>query len=65
MNEVLLIDENGNVEEGMSSNFFAVHKGTVYTAEEGVLKGTVRELVLEVRLELCDAKIYLSILYLE
>jgi hypothetical protein len=48
VNEVLLVDDRGAVEEGMSSNFFAVANGVVYTADEGVLKGTVRELVLQV-----------------
>jgi branched-subunit amino acid aminotransferase/4-amino-4-deoxychorismate lyase len=48
VNEVLLVDDRGAVEEGMSSNFFAVTNGVVHTADEGVLKGTVRELVLEV-----------------
>lgn len=48
VNEVLLIDDLGAVEEGMSSNFFVVMGGAVYTADEGVLKGTVRELVLQV-----------------
>lgn len=47
-NEVVLVDEAGNMEEGMSSNFFAVQGGTVLTADEGVLKGTVREIVLRV-----------------
>ena len=34
--------------EGLSSNFFAVYGGKVYTAAEGVLPGTVRDVVLSV-----------------
>jgi hypothetical protein len=35
--------------EGLSSNFFALHEGAVVTADEGVLGGTIREIVLQVR----------------
>lgn len=34
--------------EGMSSNFFAVQDGTLYTAGEGVLLGTIRDLAIKV-----------------
>jgi hypothetical protein len=34
--------------EGLSSNFFVLQGGCLVTAEEGVLSGTIRELVLEV-----------------
>lgn len=47
VNEILLVGESGELLEGMSSNFFAVRDGTVYTAGEGVLSGTVREVALE------------------
>ena len=40
--------EQGNVLEGTQTNFFAVIEDTVYTAEEGVLMGTVRGVLLEV-----------------
>jgi branched-chain amino acid aminotransferase len=33
--------------EGLSSNFFAVHQGTLWTAGEGVLAGVTRSLVLD------------------
>ena len=33
---------------GASSNVFILQNGTVFTAEEGVLKGTVRQVVLDV-----------------
>lgn len=34
--------------EGSQTNFYAIHDGKIYTAEDGILKGTVRSLVLEV-----------------
>ncbi len=46
-NEALLVDEQGRILEGMSSNFYAVIKGALYTAGEGVLPGLTRQLVLE------------------
>ncbi|CAI5460926.1 unnamed protein product [Closterium sp. Yama58-4] len=47
--EVLLVDSDGSVLEGGTSNFFAVEAGgVVVTAEEGVLKGTIRSLILSV-----------------
>lgn len=46
-NEALLVDEQGRILEGMSSNFYAVIKGKLYTAGEGVLPGLTRQLVLE------------------
>ncbi|KAL0055823.1 hypothetical protein WJX82_004738 [Trebouxia sp. C0006] len=48
VNEILLVTEQGLVLEGTQTNFFAVVDNTVYTAEEGVLMGTVRGVVLEV-----------------
>ncbi|KAK9811374.1 hypothetical protein WJX72_002754 [[Myrmecia] bisecta] len=48
VNEVLLMDGEGNILEGLSSNFFAVVDGTLQTADEGILKGTVREVALQV-----------------
>ena len=46
--ERLLMDaKTGDVLEGASSNVFAVIGGEVYTAEEGVLQGSVRATVLE------------------
>jgi branched-subunit amino acid aminotransferase/4-amino-4-deoxychorismate lyase len=47
VNEALLVDEQGCILEGMSSNFYAVLKGKLYTAGEGVLPGLTRQLVLE------------------
>jgi branched-chain amino acid aminotransferase len=44
--EVLLVTEGGTILEGSSSNFFAVLGGVLRTAEEEVLIGTTRNLVL-------------------
>lgn len=51
VNELLLEDDQGQLLEGSQTNFFAVKDGTVYTAGEGVLEGTVRDVVLKV----CEA----------
>ncbi|KAL0477157.1 hypothetical protein AKO1_005930 [Acrasis kona] len=47
-NEVLLCEDDGNVREGSSSNFFVLKDdGVLYTANEGILQGTVQILLLE------------------
>ena len=46
--EVVLIDSNGGILEGLSSNFYAIVDGQLRTAGEGVLKGSMREAVLRV-----------------
>eukprot|EP00877_Chromochloris_zofingiensis_P005400 jgi/Chrzof1/14861/Cz09g18230.t1 len=51
VNEVVLSTPEGHIMEGLTSNFFVLQGGSVVTADEGVLSGTVRELVLEVCLE--------------
>lgn len=48
VNEVVLSTPEGHIMEGLTSNFFVLQGGSVVTADEGVLSGTVRELVLEV-----------------
>lgn len=47
INEVVMVGEDGRLLEGLSSNFFGVQGGTIYTADEGVLSGITRQLVLE------------------
>lgn len=47
VNETIMVDEGGNLLEGLSSNFFAVMDGEIWTAEEGVLSGITRSMVLE------------------
>lgn len=48
VNEIVLVSEDGSIYEGLSSNFFAVKDGKLYTAGEGILLGTVRHIVLQV-----------------
>lgn len=50
--EVILMDPTTrHLLEGSQTNFYAIQDGAVVTAEEGILKGTVRSLVLEVCVE--------------
>eukprot|EP00899_Mesostigma_viride_P028494 jgi/Mesvir1/882/Mv17448-RA.1 len=49
-NEVCMVGDDGSVLEGLSSNFYAIQDGQVITAGEGILLGSVRDLILEV----CD-----------
>lgn len=46
INEVIMRDENGRLKEGLSSNFFAVRDNVIYTADEDVLSGITRSIVL-------------------
>ncbi len=48
LNELLMVDENGIILEGLSSNFFAMKGKTVYTASSGILPGITRQLVLDI-----------------
>ena len=47
VNEALMFDDSGHLLEGLSSNFFAIIEGEIWTAEAGVLSGITRSLVLE------------------
>lgn len=44
----LLLDEDGNILEGLSSNFYSVLNGELRTAGQGVLPGIAQQIVLEV-----------------
>lgn len=44
--EILMYTADGDMLEGLSSNFFGITGDTVYTAEEGVLSGTTRDFIL-------------------
>lgn len=49
VNEVILVSHDGALTEGLTSNFFVLSdKGEVVTAQEGVLDGTVRQVILQV-----------------
>jgi len=46
VNEAIMVEPDGNILEGLSSNFFGIQKNALFTAEEGVLKGITRSQVL-------------------
>ena len=48
VNEMLMVDQNGILLEGLSSNFYGVKGGAIWTVEEGVLPGITRGAVLEI-----------------
>jgi branched-chain amino acid aminotransferase len=50
--DTFLLDSEGYILEGLASNVYAIHDGILHTAEEGVLKGISRQVVLEVALPL-------------
>jgi branched-subunit amino acid aminotransferase/4-amino-4-deoxychorismate lyase len=50
--EYLLLDAAGRILEGTGTNFWAVRDGVIYTAEEGVLEGITREIILALIKEL-------------
>jgi branched-chain amino acid aminotransferase len=47
INETLMVDDQGEILEGLSSNFFGVVDGKIWTAEARVLSGITRGMVLE------------------
>lgn len=46
--DTILLDADGNLLEGLGSNFYAVMDANLYTAEEGVLHGISRQIVFAV-----------------
>ncbi len=46
--ECLMLDQDGFILEGTTSNFYAVKDGVLWTAGEGVLEGVARKIVLRV-----------------
>ncbi|WP_054521493.1 aminotransferase class IV [Thermanaerothrix daxensis] len=48
VNEILMVNPEGEILEGLSSNFFAVQEGHILTAGHGVLQGVTRSLVIEI-----------------
>ena len=45
--EIVMVDHQVQILEGLSSNFFAIKNGQIWTAEEEVLSGITRSIVLE------------------
>ena len=50
--EQLLVNNNDELLEGFSSNFYGVLDGVFYTAKEGILEGITRRIILELITEL-------------
>lgn len=50
--ECLMMDSDGNILEGTTSNFYGIKNGKIWTAGHGVLEGIARKLILQVAAEL-------------
>eukprot|EP00823_Brevimastigomonas_motovehiculus_P002107 TRINITY_DN1345_c4_g1_i1.p1 TRINITY_DN1345_c4_g1~~TRINITY_DN1345_c4_g1_i1.p1 ORF type:complete len:490 (+),score=143.73 TRINITY_DN1345_c4_g1_i1:109-1578(+) len=48
VNEIILATPQLDLLEGISSNFFVIEEGTVRTADSHILRGTVRQLFLQI-----------------
>ena len=46
--EGIIVDEDGKLLEGFSSNFYVVRQGSLHTADEDILSGIARRILLEV-----------------
>ncbi|MBE2271696.1 MAG: aminotransferase class IV family protein [Anaerolinea sp.] len=52
----LLLDENGQILEGVSSNFYAIMEDALWTADAGALPGIALQIVLEVAPDVLPVK---------
>jgi branched-subunit amino acid aminotransferase/4-amino-4-deoxychorismate lyase len=59
--DYLLVDKNGCILEGTSSNFFGIRDGIAYTAAEGMLEGITRKLILDKLLPQLDIPLRLEL----
>ena len=50
--EILMYTADGDLLEGLSSNFYGIIGETIYNAEEGVLSGTTRNFILKIASEI-------------
>lgn len=50
--DAILLDAKGNLLEGLSSNFYAIIDGALYTAGEGVLPGIAQQIVFSIAPEI-------------
>jgi branched-chain amino acid aminotransferase len=55
--EGILVREDGTLLEGMSSNFYGVVDGVLYTASDGVLAGITRRAVLQIAPDIVPVKL--------
>ncbi len=51
LEESLILNAQGEILEGLSSNFFAIENGVIFTAGNGVLYGVTRNIVLKAAVE--------------
>ena len=51
IHEALMINEEGFILEGLTSNFFAIKKGVIWTADDVVLSGITRQIVISEAVE--------------
>jgi branched-chain amino acid aminotransferase len=63
LEESIILNQQNELLEGLSSNFFAVVSGCVYTAENEVLSGATREIILDEIQKLGTQIIYKAIRY--
>lgn len=59
VNETLMVGEDGSILEGLSSNFFAGRAGSLWAADEGVLPGITRGIVLDLAKK-CFIQVHLA-----
>ncbi|HFE66022.1 MAG TPA: hypothetical protein ENJ93_02065 [Chloroflexi bacterium] len=50
--EYLMLDGDGRILEGLTSNFYAVQEGVLRTADSGILEGITRKIILNLAVEL-------------
>jgi branched-chain amino acid aminotransferase len=64
VNEVLLVNPQGEILEGLSSNFFGVSRGVLFTADQEILPGITRAIVLAaaktLSVEVCQKPVQLT-----
>lgn len=46
--EGIIVDEHGNLLEGFSSNFYVIRQGVLHTADDGILPGISRRILLAI-----------------
>lgn len=61
--EVLMVNSEGQILEGLSSNFFAIINGEIWTEDKHVLSGIVRSVILELA-STAGVRIHLSAIYI-
>ena len=49
--EIIMVSTEGEILEGLSSNFYGIIDGCIHTAEREVLSGITRKIVLEIAIE--------------